>query len=153
MKLLHPILFSTSFCQECIFFCKVKVSRSFISSHRISPDPSWAARNLHSQPDSCRDSVSVIIGGDFNRKPPKGIQPEYNDMLNNFCLSNNLVDYWRMTNPKTMQFTWISPADANLRSRLDYLLVSPNITILRPKCDIQSTMKAGLIMIAMIINY
>lgn len=90
---------------------------------------------------------SIIIGGDFNiapnswldRKPPKGLQPEYNDMLNNFCLSNNLVDYWRVTHPNTMQFTWISPADANLCSRLDYWLVSPNISNLTPKCEIQSS--------------
>lgn len=90
---------------------------------------------------------NILMGGDFNiapnswldRKPPKGLQPEYNDIINTFSVSNNLVDYWRMTNPDTVKYTWISPADANVSSRLDYWLLSPNVCNLISKCDIQTS--------------
>lgn len=90
---------------------------------------------------------NIITGGDFNiapnswldRKPPKGSQPDYNDIINNFCLSNNLGDYWRLTNPQKMEFTWFSPADTGLSSRLDYWLISQTIINLISKCDIQTS--------------
>lgn len=90
---------------------------------------------------------NIITGGDFNlapdswldRKPPKGLQPEYNGIIHNFCSSNNLIDYWRVTNPNTMKYTWISPADANLCSRLDYWLLSQGVINLISKCDIQTS--------------
>lgn len=87
---------------------------------------------------------NIITGGDFNiapnswldRKPPKGSQPDYNDIITNFCLSNNLGDYWRITNPGKIEFTWFSPADTGLCSRLDYWFLSQTIINLTSKCEI-----------------
>uniref|UniRef100_A0A672HB23 exodeoxyribonuclease III n=1 Tax=Salarias fasciatus TaxID=181472 RepID=A0A672HB23_SALFA len=75
---------------------------------------------------------NIITGGDFNiapnswmdRKPPKGLQPNIDDTFSSFCLANHLVDYWRETNPNSKTYTWMSPADTNLCSRLDYWLLN-----------------------------
>lgn len=74
----------------------------------------------------------VIIGGDFNiaphswldRRPQRGQQPEYDDIIKNLCTSTHTVDYWRMSNPTSVMYTWNSTADRNQGSRLDYWLIS-----------------------------
>jgi len=57
-------------------------------------------------------SVNVIMGGDFNialdswldRKPQRSTQAVYNDTILNLCTKTNVVDYWRITNPNSVQF-------------------------------------------------
>uniref|UniRef100_A0A3Q2QH20 exodeoxyribonuclease III n=1 Tax=Fundulus heteroclitus TaxID=8078 RepID=A0A3Q2QH20_FUNHE len=86
----------------------------------------------------------VVMGGDFNiapdswldHKPHRGQQPEYDDILTNLCTSTHTVDYWRISNPTTVKYTWTNSADNNMRSRLDYWLISQMIAKDVLKCEI-----------------
>lgn len=86
----------------------------------------------------------VIIGGDFNiapdswldRKPHRGQHPEYDDILTNLCMSTHTVDYWRISNPTSVKYTWTNSADSNQCSRLDYWLTSHTICKDILKCGI-----------------
>uniref|UniRef100_A0A8C6PU90 Endonuclease/exonuclease/phosphatase domain-containing protein n=1 Tax=Nothobranchius furzeri TaxID=105023 RepID=A0A8C6PU90_NOTFU len=76
-------------------------------------------------------STDQVIGGDFNlapnswldRQPPRWNQPEYDSILCDYSMSTDLLDYWRMTNPNMKKYTWFSPTNNRLCSRLDYCLV------------------------------
>uniref|UniRef100_A0A3B4WDT5 exodeoxyribonuclease III n=1 Tax=Seriola lalandi dorsalis TaxID=1841481 RepID=A0A3B4WDT5_SERLL len=86
----------------------------------------------------------VVLGGDFNiapdswldRIPHRGQQPEYDDILTNLCISTHTVDYWRITNPMSLKYTWTNSADNNQCSRLDYWLISQTISKDVLKCEI-----------------
>uniref|UniRef100_A0AAZ1XGV7 exodeoxyribonuclease III n=1 Tax=Oreochromis aureus TaxID=47969 RepID=A0AAZ1XGV7_OREAU len=81
-------------------------------------------------------STQVITGGDFNlapnswldRQPQRGKQPEHDSIICDFCTTTNMIDYWRMTNPNTKKYTWFSPSNKNVCSRLDYWLVSQTVS-------------------------
>lgn len=84
----------------------------------------------------------VVIGGDFNiapdswldRKPHRGQQPVYDDILTNLCMSAHTVDCWRISNPTSVKYT--NSADSNQCSRLDYWLISQIICKDVLKCEI-----------------
>jgi len=86
----------------------------------------------------------VVMGGDFNiapnswldRLPPRGQQPENNEVLHNFCIETNTFDYWRLNNPTNLEYTWISASNGNQRSRIDYWLISHSISNNVQKCEI-----------------
>lgn len=86
----------------------------------------------------------IIIGGDFNiipnswmdKIPIKGQQPEINDILHNFCAITGTFDYWRFINPTVLEYTWFSASTNNLRSRLDYWLISHSIGNNIQRCEI-----------------
>uniref|UniRef100_A0AAX7SHF8 exodeoxyribonuclease III n=1 Tax=Astatotilapia calliptera TaxID=8154 RepID=A0AAX7SHF8_ASTCA len=92
-------------------------------------------------------STQVIIGGDFNlapnswldRQPQRGNQPEHESIICDLCTTTNMIDYWRMTNPNTKKYTWFSPSNKNVCSRLDYWLVSQTVSSYVTKCETQST--------------
>lgn len=71
----------------------------------------------------------ILIGGYFkltpdewrDRHPSKYNAPQINEIIQNFCSSNQLSDIWRLQNPDIRQFSWIKP-NANARSRIDYWL-------------------------------
>lgn len=89
----------------------------------------------------------VVMGGDFNiapnswldRLPPRGQQPENNEVLHNFCIETNTFDYWRLNNPTNLEYTWISASNGNQRSRLDYWLISHSISNNVQKCEITAS--------------
>lgn len=86
----------------------------------------------------------VVMGGDFNiapnswldRLPPRGQQPENNEVLHNFRIETNTFDYWRLNNLTHLEYTWISASNGNQRSRLDYWLISHSISNNVQKCEI-----------------
>lgn len=87
----------------------------------------------------------IQIGGDFNltpdkwrdRHPSKYNAPQINEIIQNFCSSNQFSDIWRLQNPDTRQFSWIKP-NANARSRIDYWLGTEAVSKYVCKCTISS---------------
>ena len=56
-------------------------------------------------------SDKVILGGDYNiapdswldRKPHRYSQPVYTDTIQELCTTTNTIDYWRSSNPTSVQ--------------------------------------------------
>lgn len=87
----------------------------------------------------------ILIGGDFNltpdewldREPSKHKLAHVNNIINNFCVQNNLIDIWRKRNPGIRQFTWVKP-NAEARSRIDYWLGTDTVFKYVYNCSISS---------------
>lgn len=87
----------------------------------------------------------ILIGGDFNltpdewldRDPSKFNFSQVNNIVQNFCSSNLLIDIWRTQNPCIRRFTWFKP-NANVRSRIDYWLGTEAIYKHVYNCSISS---------------
>lgn len=86
----------------------------------------------------------MIIGGDFNivpdlwldRRPQRGSHYVYNDTLLNFCKTVNVVDYWRVSNPNSIQYTWFNSSGNGQCSRLDYWFISCELCKTVTECEI-----------------
>ena len=80
---------------------------------------------------------NLILGGDFNTylnhtldKKGGSNEPEskYAKQLISICEEFDLIDIWRLHNPKTQKFTWRDNTRVGLvQSRLDYFLVSRHL--------------------------
>lgn len=94
-----------------------------------------------------RDNSSMLLAGDFNCS----LDPEY-DLFNNNGLNHTrkritlqesldvceLVDIWRIRNPDKKVFTWRKPNSRQLiMSRLDYFLVSQDLSLRVISADIK----------------
>uniref|UniRef100_A0A1A8UUH3 exodeoxyribonuclease III n=1 Tax=Nothobranchius furzeri TaxID=105023 RepID=A0A1A8UUH3_NOTFU len=92
-------------------------------------------------------SDRVVIGGDYNvapdlfldRLPSRATCHTYEDYILNLTTTNNLCDYWRMKNPFATKFSWFSPSNNGQCSRIDYWLLSNNLSDMVSKCDISAS--------------
>ena len=74
---------------------------------------------------------NIVIGGDFNAifdpdLDGNGGNPKRKESVKNkesICIINDLVDIWRIRNPKKKRFTWCQKTPV-IQRRLDYWLVS-----------------------------
>uniref|UniRef100_A0A3P9JF49 Reverse transcriptase domain-containing protein n=1 Tax=Oryzias latipes TaxID=8090 RepID=A0A3P9JF49_ORYLA len=90
---------------------------------------------------------NVIVGGDFNlapdlwldRHPPRAQCHKFDDLVVEFMNVVNLVDYWRILNPVTRQYTWFNAAGNGQSSRLDYWLISSSLVKYIDKCSISAS--------------
>ncbi len=90
------------------------------------------------------NAENVIMGGDFNivpdpwldRRPQRASHSVYNDTILNFCKTVNVVDYWRVSNPNSIQYTWFNPSGNGQCSRLDYWLISCELCKIVSECKI-----------------
>ena len=53
--------------------------------------------------------------------------------------SANLVDYWRVKNPDTSQFSWFNASGNGQRSRIDFWLISLSLANFINKCEISAS--------------
>ena len=80
---------------------------------------------------------TFIIGGDFNtvlnedidkKNGSKHTHIKKRRTLQDIIQTHNLVDIWRIQNPDKHQFTWHSNSRPTVFCRLDYFLISDNLT-------------------------
>jgi exonuclease III len=81
-------------------------------------------------------SDKIIISGDFNMVQNVHMDKHGGNLKTNFkCQSeikswmetNDISDIWRIKNPNTRKFTWVSNTTPKVMSRLDYFLMSDNL--------------------------
>ena len=88
----------------------------------------------------------IIIGGDFNihlenidkrggKTVNKKSKPAIKDLIENL----NLIDIWRKKHPTQKQFTWEQPTK-NIRTRLDYFLISKSTCKDVKECNITESL-------------
>ena len=90
----------------------------------------------------------VIVRGDFNlvpdlcidRLPPRGQSHNYEEIISEFITKGNLIDWWRMRNPNTKQYTWYNSANNGQCSRLNFWLISINLINKVLKCEISASL-------------
>ena len=77
----------------------------------------------------------IIVGGDFNlvpdlwldRNPPRAKCHKYDDLVIQLMNSANLIDCWRVKNPRTSSFSWFNASGNGASSRIDYWLISASL--------------------------
>ena len=83
------------------------------------------------------ENSNIIVAGDFNTvfkaadkrgnnsiiRHPKCVQ-----VISDFMETCACVDVWRLRNPNTFKFTWFRKSPNLIMERLDYILVSSNLT-------------------------
>ena len=83
------------------------------------------------------DEKTFIIGGDFNtildveldkKHGNKNTHPNVRKKILSIIDENSLKDIWRIQHPEKQQYTWQSNTKLVIFSRLDYFLLSENIT-------------------------
>ena len=83
------------------------------------------------------DEKSFIVGGDFNTilnveldKKNGNLHTHKNcrEKLKSIIDTSNMVDIWRILNPDKQKFTWHSSTKPIIFCRLDYFLISENLT-------------------------
>ena len=92
----------------------------------------------------------LIVGGDLNviREPDldgSGGSPklkESSKKIENLCLSLDLIDIWRIRNPKLKRFSWRQKSPM-IQQWLDYWLISNNIQKEIDKDDIIPAIRSG----------
>lgn len=70
----------------------------------------------------------IIVGGDFNlapdlwldRTPPRALCHKYDDLFITLKNNANLIDYWRVNNPGTSQFSWFNASGNGQSSMIDF---------------------------------
>uniref|UniRef100_A0A3B3HKX7 Reverse transcriptase domain-containing protein n=1 Tax=Oryzias latipes TaxID=8090 RepID=A0A3B3HKX7_ORYLA len=85
----------------------------------------------------------IIVAGDFNvvpdenqdRYPTQHNSPHFNKIISEFSNSLDLIDIWRRQNPNKLQYTW-NNSQHSQRSRIDYWLVTSNLTSSTLNCNI-----------------
>jgi len=102
--------------------------------------------NLRHNLEKVYDSISpIIMGGDFNYILDYNIDRkggtvkkwvQCNKILNSFIETHELIDIWRMRNPKRQKFTWRRKTPTPVQSRLDYWLVSDSMQGFITECSI-----------------
>ena len=94
---------------------------------------------------------SFIIGGDFNTvidcntDKKNGRQDTHTNCrktLNSILETHCLTDIWRAHHPNKSQFTWHSNTKPPIFSRLDYFLISDNLSNCALLCQIKSGYKS-----------
>ena len=90
-------------------------------------------RNLNDRLEDCSadSEKKIIIGGDFNitfdtRLDCSGGAPTKKDsvkVIEDMCLTYDLIDIWRIRNPETKRFTW-RQKNPFIQRRLDFWLTS-----------------------------
>ena len=86
------------------------------------------------------NNENVIIVGDFNTiltpfDKSGGRSNEITfvksvDVINEYCNSRDLLDIWRERNPNVFKYTWYRKLPKLVMERLDYMLVSSNLSSL-----------------------
>ncbi len=56
----------------------------------------------------------------LDRHPPRAQCHKYDDLFAELIDSASLIDYWRVKNPRTSQFTWFNASGNGQSSRIDY---------------------------------
>jgi exonuclease III len=83
------------------------------------------------------EDANFIIGGDFNtvlnehidkKNGKQNTHVHIRSKLTEIMTTFNLLDIWRIKHPEKRQFTWHSNTKPVVFSRLDYFLMSENIT-------------------------
>ena len=83
------------------------------------------------------DEKTFIIGGDFNtildveldkKHGNKNTHPNVRKKILSIIDENSLKDIWRIQHPEKQQYTWHSNTKPVIFCRLDYFLLSENIT-------------------------
>lgn len=69
------------------------------------------------------------MGGDHNTArldgvPHRNSQPVYSDTVLSLCTTTHIIDYWRTSNPTSVQYIWYNSEGNGQCSRLDYWLIS-----------------------------
>lgn len=93
-------------------------------------------------------SHKVIMGGHLNiapdswldRIPHRYSQSIYSDTILNLCTSTHIINYWRSSNPRSVQYTWFNSARNGQCSRLDYWLISCELCNDISKCNISASL-------------
>ena len=97
------------------------------------------------------DDKTFIIGGDFNvvlntnldKKNGRNETNEHNrNKLFRLIENYDLVDIWRVLHPDSKQFTWHSNSRPPIFCRLDYFLVSTNISNRIKKSNITTNIRS-----------
>ena len=75
--------------------------------------------------------MKVILGGDFNLTINDDVdrwprRHKKNSVMFDFMNGLNLIDIWRINNPKTKEFTWKNNS-GSLQSRIDFWLISESL--------------------------
>ena len=82
---------------------------------------------------------SIIIAGDINTALDKQDikaestnampgHPKCAEFIKEFMFKHNLIDIWRARYPDTQRYTWVKSKPRILMERLDYILLSANLT-------------------------
>ena len=76
------------------------------------------------------DNGSIIVTGDFNsiynaKDRTSQMIDNSAQNLRDFMNYNNLIDSWNVLNDQRLGFTWIDPANASHKSRIDYIFTTP----------------------------
>jgi exonuclease III len=91
------------------------------------------------------ESEKIIIVGDFNFVQNVNLDKFGGLKKTNFkcqkvglewMATNNISDIWRLKNPNSRKYTWISNSTPKIMSRLDYFLLSDNLQGCYEKADI-----------------
>ena len=94
---------------------------------------------------------SFIIGGDFNtvmdcaigkKNGRQDTHKNCRNEINDITETHNLIDIWRVHHPNNSQYTWRSNTKPIIFSRLDYFLISDNLSNYTLSCNIKSSYKS-----------
>ena len=94
---------------------------------------------------------SFIIGGDFNtvmdcaidkKNGRQDTHKNCRNKINDITETHNLIDIWRVHHPNKSQYTWHSNTKPIIFSRLDYFLISDNLSNYTLSCNIKSSYKS-----------
>ena len=97
------------------------------------------------------DDKSFIIGGDFNvvlnpqidkKNGRLDTNKRNRDKLISIITSYDLCDLWRLNNPTTQKYTWHSNNRPPIFCRLDYFLISSNISNRTDICNITTGIRS-----------
>jgi exonuclease III len=89
---------------------------------------------------------NIIFGGDFNfvydtKLDKIGGNNTTNHKCRNLLVEwqtkHNIIDIWRLRNPRRRQYTWCSNTKPKIRCRLDHILLSQHLTKLVDRTDIE----------------
>lgn len=106
--------------------------------------------DLCKQINDLRNSYSIdriIVGGNFNlapdlwldRNPPRAQCHKFDDLFNILMNEGKLIDYWRVKNPGTSQFSWFNASGNGQSSRIDFWLTSMPLINLINECTISAS--------------
>ena len=104
-------------------------------------------------------NIVTVIGGDFNvifdpDLDGRGGNPKRKESvkcIDNLCLANDLIDIWRIRNPKVKRFTWRQKTTV-IQRRLDFWLVSNGMQEDIDNVDIIPSLKSDHSVIVLSIN-
>ena len=85
---------------------------------------------------SSKGATNIIIGGDFNlvldlKIDKNGGRPSTNNNAQKYLIEQmdvlDMVDIWRLKNPKLLEYTWCRRKPSVIQCRLDFFLVSSSL--------------------------